>query len=241
MSAAGLNVGINLGRLSDLRVGAHIGRLDANVTVGDPGLPAVTGKEVASEINWRYDSQDSPVVPSLGIVAFSNLQHISSTAPRSRRRWRASDRASGLTQLSGEANRFWSVRERDRVFLLGGGGTSFNHDPLPTDQFALGSPLHLGAYDNGEIRGDHYYILTAGYLRQVGRLPDFMGGGIFAGAWLENGDAFDDWSSAKFRTNVSGGVIMDTLIGPVILAASAGFDGRWRTYFGVGRIFGRKP
>jgi NTE family protein len=240
LSAAGLNMGINLGRLSDLRVGARIGRLDANVTVGDPGLPAVTGKEVASEIIWRYDSQDSPVVPSLGIVAFSNLVYLFDgpeiTPPLT------SERSSvGLTQLSGEANKFWSVRKRDRVFLLGGGGTSFNHDPLPTDQFALGLPLHLGAYDHGEIRGDHYYILTAGYLRQVGRLPDFMGSGIFAGAWLENGDAFDDWSSVRFRTNASGGVIMDTLIGPVILAGSAGFDGRWRTYLGVGRIFGRKP
>jgi len=33
---------------------------------------------------------------------------------------------------------------------------------------------------------------------------------------------------------------MDTIIGPVVLAGSAGFDGRWRTYFGVGRIFARR-
>ena len=64
-----------------------------------------------------------------------------------------------------------------------------------------------------------------------------MGGPIFAGAWLENGDAFNG-SDAKLRTNVSGGVILDTIVGPVILAGSAGFDGSWRTYFGVGRIFG---
>jgi len=29
---------------------------------------------------------------------------------------------------------------------------------------------------------------------------------------------------------------MDTL-GPVVIAGSWGFDGRWRTYFGVGRMF----
>jgi NTE family protein len=137
-------------------------------------------------------------------------------------------------------NRFWSVGKRDRLFLLGGGGTSFRDSPLPTDQFTLGSPLHLGAYANGELRGDEYYILTGGYLRQFGRLPDFLGGAIFAGAWLENGDAFNNWQDAKLRTNASGGVILDTLVGPVILAGSAGFDGRWRTYIGVGRIFGRR-
>ena len=52
---------------------------------------------------------------------------------------------------------------------------------MPTDQFALGRPFHLGAHDHGEFRGDHYYMLTGGYLQQFGRLPDFMGGPIFAG------------------------------------------------------------
>ena len=46
-----------------------------------------------------------------------------------------------------------------------------------------------------------------------------MGGPIFAGAWLENGDAFDSWGEATLRTNASAGVILDTLVGPVILAA----------------------
>ena len=82
-------------------------------------------------------------------------------------------------------------------------------------------------------------MLTGGYLHQLGRLPDFMGGPVFAGAWLENGDAFNS-GDATFRTNASGGVILDTLVGPVILAGSAGFDGSWRTYIGVGRIFGRR-
>jgi hypothetical protein len=100
--------------------------------------------------------------------------------------------------------------------------------------------MHLGAYSSGEIRGDHYYVATGGYFRQLGRLPDFMGGPIYAGAWLENGDAFDDWNRATFRTQPGFGLIMDTLIGPVILGGTAGFDGRWRTYIGVGRIFARR-
>ncbi len=91
--------------------------------------------------------------------------------------------------------------------------------------------------DHGEIRGDHYYILSAGYLRQLGRLPDFMGGPIYAGGWIENGDAFET-DDATLRTNASGGLILDTLVGPVMLAGSFGFDGAWRTYVGVGRLFG---
>jgi NTE family protein len=147
------------------------------------------------------------------------------------------DFASSLTQLSAAANQFWSVGPRNRVFVYGGVGTSFDDTPLPTDQFALGTPFRLGAYSAGELRGSHYYVATGGYLRQVGRLPDFMGGPIFAGGWLDNGDAFTKWSRAGWRTNGGVGLVMDTLVGPVMVAGSWGFDGRWRTYLGVGRIF----
>jgi NTE family protein len=64
-----------------------------------------------------------------------------------------------------------------------------------------------------------------------------MGGAVFAGAWLENGDTFDAWELAGSRTNGGVGLVMDTLIGPVLVAGAWSFDGRWRTYLGVGRIF----
>ncbi len=230
---------MNLGPQSDLRIGAYLGRLDATVQVGDPGLPAVSGAGTVAEIQWRMNSQDSPVIPGLGTSAYTTLQH-SFDGPEISPPLESQRSSVKLTQLSGETNTFWTLRERNRLFVLAGGGTSFGDHPLPTDQFTLGSPLHLGAYSIGELRGDHYYILTAGLLRQVGRMPDFMGGPVFAGVWLENGDTFDTWSSATLRTNLSGGIIVDTLVGPVIVAASAGFNGRWRTYLGVGRIFGRK-
>ena len=144
---------------------------------------------------------------------------------------------SSLTQLSGVTNRFWSVGPANRVFVYGGLGTSFDGTPLPTNQFALGTPFRLGAYGAGELRGNHYYIATGGYLRRVGRLPDFLGGPVWAGGWLENGDAFDEWDDAGVRTNGGVGVVMDTIVGPVVLAGSWGFDGRWRTYLGIGRTF----
>ena len=142
-----------------------------------------------------------------------------------------------VTQLSGTGSRFWSLSERNRAFFYGGMGTSFDEEPLPPSKFALGSFARLGAYSQGDLIGSHYYVGTGGLLHRLGRLPDFVGGPIFAGAWLENGDAFDDWALAKWRTNVSAGLIMETLLGPMVVAGSAGFDGRWRTYVGVGRIF----
>jgi hypothetical protein len=135
---------------------------------------------------------------------------------------------------------FWSighVRRRNRVFVSGGLGTSFDREPLPTEQFAVGGPFRLGALDIGEQRGDHYIVVTSGYLRQIMRLPDFLGGSVFLGTWLDTGSAFNTWKDKDYAVQASGGVILDTLLGPGFVATTVGFDGKWRVYFGIGRIF----
>jgi NTE family protein len=235
-SRVGLNVGANFGAQSDLRVGAYVGRSTASIEIGDPGFPELRGDESGAELVWRVDTQDSPVVPSRGLQSQVRLSRILN-GPDVEVAGEALEFDYSLTQLSAVANRFWSLAPRDRVFVYGGIGTSFDDDPLPTDQFLLGSPFRLGAYGAGELSGAQYYVVTGGYLRQISRLPDFMGGPVFAGGWLENGDAFDEWSLARWRTNGGVGLVMETLVGPVIVAGSWGFDGRWRTYLGVGRTF----
>jgi outer membrane protein assembly factor BamA len=185
---------------------------------------------------WRYDGQDSPAVPSRGLFTTTRLTYtfdgpvFDPPLPTERS-------SIDLAQYETTANRVWSFGYRNRVFAAGGLGTSFDASPLPTDQFWLGKAFQLGAYNLGEVRGDHYYLATAGYLRELGRLPDFLGGSFFAGGWVENGDAFNDWNKATLRTQVSGGFIADTLLGPAMLATTVGFDGAWRVYIGVGRIF----
>ena len=67
VSRLGLNVGVNLGAQSDVRVGAYVGRTTSSITVGNPGFPELEGKETGAEIVWRVDTQDSPVVPSRGV------------------------------------------------------------------------------------------------------------------------------------------------------------------------------
>jgi NTE family protein len=232
---AGLNVGVNIGARSDVRVGAYLQHTSASIETGDPGFPELQGQETGGELVWRVDTQDSAVVPAAGVRSHVRLWHVfdgpdvvGSTQTRY---------DTAPTQLSGTANQFWSLSAASRVFVYGGLGTSFDSTPLPPDQYALGVPFTLSAYDFGEIRGAHYYVATAGYLRRVGRLPDFVGGPVFAGAWLENGDAFERWRNATWRSNGGAGFVMDTLLGPVIVAGSWSFDGRWRTYLAVGRTF----
>jgi NTE family protein len=233
---AGVNVGVNLGAFSDVRLGAYIGRLDADVAVGDPGLPGVTGKETAADLTWRVNRQDSPVVPSRGLAASTRVTYvfdgpvIDPPLPTARS-------SVNLTQIETMGTSFHAIRKDHRFFVAWGMGSSFDKSPLVLQQFHLGQPFRLGAYDLGELKGDHYYLATFGYLHEIGRLPDFLGGSVYVGGWLENGDAFNDFNQASFRTQAGAGLIMDTLIGPVLVGGTAGFDGRWATYIAVGRLF----
>ena len=233
---AGVTLGVNLGAFSDIRLGAYVGRLDANVKVGDPGLPSLTGKESAADLTWRYNGQDSPAIPSRGMATSARVLHILD-GPVIDPPLQTARSSEKLSQFDIIGTSFHTVGSDNRVFVGWGLGTSFHNEPLPVNQFNMGQPFRLGAYDLGELRGDHYYLGTVGYLRQLGRLPDFLGGSIFAGGWLENGDAFNDWNKATFRTQAGVGLMADTLIGPVLVGGTVGFDGRWATYIAVGRLF----
>jgi NTE family protein len=222
-SAVGFDVGFNAGRLDDVRLRTRTGRLNAGVQIGDPGLPDLSGVETVFSLRWTHDGQDSPVVPSRGIRSRAFVSYFAS-APELPPDYPSTRATEGVTQAQWIASSVWSIgtRDRGRVFLSGGGGTSFDGHPLPTEQFALGGPFRLGAYNVGEQRGDHYLLATGGYLRRVMRLPDFLGGDIFLGGWLDNGAAFDEWNDANWATHVSVGVVADTLLGPAFAATMAG-------------------
>jgi NTE family protein len=226
-------LGVNLSRESEIAAGIRAARVRDDVQTGDPGLPELSGTEVMAQGRWIVDRQDSPVVPSRGtraVVALSQTFASPDVAGLARTN-------RDLTQLEFGLSSFYPAGSRHRLFVAASGGTSFDDKPLPTRQFMLGFPGVLDAFSVGERRGDHYAVLTLGALRRIGRLPDFLGGPIFAGGWFQNGSAFNSHEQVDLHTQVAGSVILDTLVGPVLVGASAGLDGGWRTLFGVGRIF----
>lgn len=233
---AGVEVGVNLGRHSDVRIGGSLGHVAATVQVGSPGLAELRGPTAEAHATWRLDTHDRATVPTRGLLAHLAFRRLIdgpvAAAPDS------SGRSSqGVSQLSGEANQFWSLGGPHRVFVIGAGGTSFRGDPQIVDRFELGTPFHLGALNGREAGGSHYALGTAGYLRELTRLPEFVGGPLFVGAWFEVGDAFDARRDAAWQAQASAGLVTDTLLGPLLLATSFGSGGKWRAYVSIGRMF----
>ena len=232
LSAQG-DLGVNLSRDSEVAGGIQVSRVIDEVRAGDPKLPELSGGEVRAQLRWAFDTQDSAMVPSRGTRAVATLSQTfdSPSVPDAERTNR------DLTQAEFNVSTFHSFGARYRAFAVAAAGTSFDDTPLPTRQFTLGYPYLLDAYSVGERRGDHYAVLTLGGLRRIGRLPDFLGGPMFAGLWMENGTAFNSDQNADLKTQFGFGITLDTLVGPILVGASVGVDGEWRTLFGIGRVF----
>jgi len=227
------DLGINLSRESEVTGGFEFAHVEDEVRAGDPSLPELSGKEVRFNLKWTMDQQDSPVIPSRGTRAIFRFSQ-TFTSPDAIGAERSNN---NLTQAETAGSWFHTLNPKTRVFSVFAAGTSFGDTPLPTRQFTAGYPYLLDAFAVGEERGDHYAVLTLGGFRTIGRLPDFVGGPMYLGAWFQNGSVFDTDENADLRSQLGFGFVADTIVGPVLLGTSVGFDGVWRVTFGVGRIF----
>ena len=234
----GFDIGTDFGRNAEVRLGYDVASYTGNRRVGSPDLPAVDGTERYARLDFGLDTQTSPIVPTRGVRLRSTLRQYFS-APT------ASGALDGVlldspqSFTSGEVRASWFRRVRgrgDRIFVIAEGGSSFGESPLVSD-FALGGPLRLGSFNNDQLRGDNYLLFGGGYLRGVGRMPDVLGGNIFLGAWVEGGSAFDDWDYQDWKSDITGGAILETLLGPVFLGGSVGFQGGGRFYISLGPFF----
>jgi NTE family protein len=233
---AGADVGVSLSRTTEWRLGYTYGRATAKVEAGPAGLPRFTGPESMAHMEFIYDGQDAPVVPSRGVrVDATLLRILKGVEP---------DTATPAELKTGRrtvgeiiTSAYMSVRRRHRVMLSFSGGTSFGSSTDSYYDFTLGGPMRLRAYRLGEFRGLNYMLGTAAYLHNLGRLPDFLGGQLYVAGIVESGCTFANLASARLRTVVSSGFVVDTLLGPVSLSAGVSVDGHFRFYANVGRTF----
>ena len=230
--------GVNLGRIDELR-GGRVVRMELGQRPHRRSRPAGGGRQdsdVHAEMDPRRPGRrDRPVAWHAcrkRVAALSSCAICSGGGfhqPHERRR-----HTNAIGRVVGEV----AEREQAPPRLHGRRLRNLLHgEPLQTEQFALGGPLHMSAYSVGEKRGDHYLTGGVGYLHQLFRLPDFLGGPVFLGGWGETGSAFDDFDTAEIDTHFSAGVIADTLLGPVFMGLSYGTSGASRYYIGIGKIF----
>lgn len=221
-----------LGRAAELRIGYEGAIVDARVENDSPLLEDIDGREYGARVKFVYDGHDDWLLPRSGIRL----------AVEARRLTRAAGQSSGFAEARVRSSMFLPLGGRGRVFLLLAGTEAFDDGLAPLYQSTLGGPFRLGAFERDEFRGVHTVYAGTGYLHQFGRLPDFMGGPIHGGAWIETGwietgTALPEAGRADLAPNLSAGLLVDTLLGALFASASVAEGSRRKINITLGRPF----
>jgi NTE family protein len=219
---------------SEIRLGYDEADVRARLRIGTPSLPEANGTDSVASLRFVFDGQNSPLVPSRGLRTRAAFRYYFDTPEIVDTNNNVLATARDVPQGEVHSSWFKRVGTRQRFFLSGGGGTSFDHD-AGFNFFTLGGPFRLGSYNNDELSGDNYLLGVVGVMHEWARLPDVLGGNIYLGGWLEQGSAFNAWRDAEYKASLSGGVIIETLFGPAFLGYSQSLsDGGGRFYVALG-------
>ena len=144
-SRAGANIGVNLGAVSDVRLGAYVGRTAAEIDVGDPDLPEIAGRDsgVRTHVAARHPGQPCRAVAAACCRTFvwrmpsMRPSHRESGRPASRRRRRS---------LNSRPRRIHSGASAPRAASspTAASGRRWKERPPATADFTLGRGVPAG-------------------------------------------------------------------------------------------------
>lgn len=227
-ASVGADVGVALGRSGELRVG-YEGAILYRVEEGEERPENSLGREGGAHVRFVYDGHDDWFVPRVGLRIAAEARWL---------RIAAGGQSSGFREAEVTSSVFLPLGGRGRVFLVLAGTAAFDDQVVPLYQSTLGGPFRLGAFGRDEFRGVRTAYVGTGYLHQLERLPDFMGGPIYAGAWIETG--WITTGAAEVRRlalNYSAGLLVDTLLGALLGSASYTDGASPRINITLGRPF----
>jgi NTE family protein len=223
------DMGRELGRWGEIRVGAFRGTGNARVKVGDPSIPNIDFETGGLSATFGIDTLDDANIPRGG----SRLDA----------RFTASRPGLGADSSFDTVEADWSsvwTRGRHSLQLGLELRTTIRSDELIQNFFRLGGFLRLSGLERGEISGPHAGLTRLVYYRRSGE----TGGGLFdiplyLGASVEAGNVWDTRSEISFdslRINGSLFAGYDTYFGPLFLGAGFGEAGNTSFYLFLGAL-----
>ncbi|NMG44878.1 hypothetical protein GPA22_14215 [Aromatoleum toluvorans] len=209
----GFDAGYEVGMWGELRAGWRRGRRTSQVVSGLELFPERRIEEGWVHAGAILDRLDSPFFPRRGYAARVRAELHSPTF--------GADRRYFFTELDGDV----ATTVGANVFRL---HTLFAGSPdrdLPEiGRTLLGGPFRLSGYRYGELAADQVALVSASYYRQITRLPDALGRGVYAGASAEwatlrnrGPSAIPDPGRRRAWSLFLGA---DTTIGPIYVGAS---------------------
>jgi len=222
-----IDVGRELDRWGEVRIGAFRGMGNARVVVGEPEISNIDFQTGGLFASFGVDTLDDAQIPHAGIL-------LDTTVTMSRPGFGAD------SSFDTVESTFTKVFTRGRhTFQLGFDfSTTIQSDDLIQDFFPLGGFLRLSGLERGQISGPHAGLTRAVWLRRSGE----TGGGLFdvplyLGASLEAGNVWQSRSEISLDSMIVNGSAfagLDTYFGPLFLAAGFAEGGQSSFYLFLG-------
>jgi NTE family protein len=226
----GLDTGYTFGRTGEFRLGYEGGYEKASPEIGSaPTIPTTSGATGDVRIQYQLNTLDDPVIPRSGVSLLMYTKGFT-TNP-------GAPAAFPLSEIQSEA--FFRLNAPSSIFVAADGGSSYGYKTgIPT--FSLGGGRQLVAWGTNELLTDQYFLGQLGYIRELTKLPPFLGSTVNLLGILELGKTYKlpaGPSPPNLPMDVAGGFLVNTIFGPVFVAGTVGNYGHARFYFQIGRIF----
>ncbi|MEO8043292.1 MAG: patatin-like phospholipase family protein [Spartobacteria bacterium] len=227
-----LDTGVRLGRIGEVRIGYAHGLSDIGDTLNLPRNLRGTSERGSLRASATIDTLDRTTFPRSGW--FARLEAEVSDGSLGGENDYSRVQVEIYKPISFGKN---TIVPRVTAGLRTSGGT------LPYyDRFSLGGFLNLSGYTRSELYDQNAALAELIYYRELGKLPQVLGGGIFGGASLEAGNVWANPRDIDLRdTIISGSVFLgaDTLIGSLSLGVGASGTGHAAVYLQLGPVLGR--
>jgi NTE family protein len=226
----GLDTGYSFGRTGEFRLGYEGGYEKASPVIGNvPQLPTTSGATGNARIQYQLNTLDDPVIPRSGtsLLMYTKGYNTNPAAP-------------GPFPLSEiQAETFFRLNAPTSVFAIASGGSSYGYK-TGVPSFSLGGSRQLVAWGTNELITNQYFLGQVGYIRELAKLPPFLGSSVNLLGILELGKTYKlplSPSPPRLPMDAVGGLLVNTIFGPVLVAGAVGDYGHARFYFQIGRVF----
>jgi NTE family protein len=221
--AIGLDIGYTFAKSAELRIGYQISGQHTETRVGVP-LPKMDGEVDKLGLKWSYSKAgDGSLLPE-------------SFVWNARLDWylEAPSASADFTMLESAWKWAYPVKGENILLTMVSTGSTLGGEVPLIQQFRLGGPFRLGAYDFDELRGSHYWLGILGYLKSCGNIPL---NNLYLGFFVEHGGAFESWSDPVLVSDLSVGFVGATVLGNFYLGATFGEQGQFEYNFLLGHPF----
>jgi NTE family protein len=223
-----VDVGVNFGTSTQLRLGLRNGWHEAQVDTGEPALPELERtKDTSYQVRAFFDTRNSVALPTRG--AFLTSRYV------------ASDDALGgefdYTLAEGFYSQAFGVRGGNSLSIAVGAADTLSGELPVTELFTLGGIRTFPGLRPGELRGSSYWSVSARYAWRLLELSPLTGQALYAGVRAQVAEMrkrFDGLEPEPLW-GLSGVIGGRTPVGPILFSLGYVDGGEWQLQFTLGR------